>query len=290
MVHSTNFFLRCMASEQAFEQAFKACVRAGGATNGRCSATHAIGNKNHIHDSWLSALATRHRYGLPVTKIGELPALHALWRTMENTGEHRELKLVNHQLWLLLDTIPLDIRPQKQLSELIEVTQVKLRVGQVPHMRTRHNLPQTFYLPKTYGALSVNILPSQNLWHSAEGTHLASVEEAGILSESTACGRLLRLARKPSAPSRRLARLPATFSEPRRLYTNLGSWLVFLGTNLKSESFDFKGLERRSFAKKRAGFERARNFTLHAGDTQMGDESPVEQESGFRENEFQRSW
>ncbi|CAE8658949.1 unnamed protein product, partial [Polarella glacialis] len=44
------------------------------------------------------------------------------------------LEMVDHQLWLLLDMLPREIQPTKQLSELMEV---KLRVGQVAQMRTR---------------------------------------------------------------------------------------------------------------------------------------------------------
>ncbi|CAE8655677.1 unnamed protein product [Polarella glacialis] len=44
------------------------------------------------------------------------------------------LEMVDHQLWLLLDMLPREIQPTKQLSEFMEV---KLRVGQVAQMRTR---------------------------------------------------------------------------------------------------------------------------------------------------------
>ena len=49
-------------------------------------------------------------------------------------GTHLTLELIGHELWLLLDIIPLEIRPRTNLNVLMEV---KLRLGQPPQMRIR---------------------------------------------------------------------------------------------------------------------------------------------------------
>ena len=51
------------------------------------------------------------------------------------TLKGQTLELLDHELWLLLEIIPEEVRPHKHLAELMEV---KLRVGQVPQARLRY--------------------------------------------------------------------------------------------------------------------------------------------------------